>query len=91
MIFSSKSAMLEVARTLDLNIFYTTKTKIVNRVKDLYGESPIKVDFVDNGEDDYVAFDVVINSPTTLTIMQADYEPRKDCPSFDAKKEYSHL
>lgn len=65
MIFSSKSALLEVARTLDLNIFYTTKTKIVNRVKDLYGESPIKVDFIDNNEDDYVSFDVVINDPST--------------------------
>ena len=80
MIFSSKSAMLEVARALELNVFYTSKTKIVNRVKDLYGESPIKVDFIDNGEDDVVAFDAVINSTSTLTVTQPGYEPVKvDC------------
>ena len=77
MIFSSKSAMLEVARALELNVFYTSKTKIVNRVKDLYGESPIKVDFIDNGEDDVVAFDAVINSTSSLTLTQPGYEPVK--------------
>ncbi len=35
MILSSKSAMLEVAKNLDLNVVYTTKTRLVNRVKDL--------------------------------------------------------
>ena len=77
MIFSSKSAMLEVARALDLNVFYTSKTRIVNRVKDLYGESPIKVDFIDNSEDDYMAFDALIDSPSELTITMDGYEPQK--------------
>ena len=51
MILTSKTALLEVVRNLDLNVFYTSKTRIVGRTKDLYGESPIKVDFIDNNDD----------------------------------------
>lgn len=47
MILTSKSAMLEVAQNLKLNIRYTAKTRIIGREKDLYGESPFTVDFID--------------------------------------------
>ena len=76
MIFSSKNAMMEVARELELNIFYTSKTRIVNRVKDLYAESPIKVDFIDSEEDDWVNFDAVVKSSNSITVMQEGYDPR---------------
>lgn len=40
-ILKSETAMLEVARRLNLGMSYRYKTKLVRRVKDLYGESPI--------------------------------------------------
>ena len=57
-ILTSKNALYEVATNLKLNIRYTTKTKIVNRVKDLYGESPIEVSFVDANSEDWIALEV---------------------------------
>ena len=62
MILTSKSALTEVSRNLKLNIIYTAKTRLVKRAKDLYGESPITIDFIDNGEEDYVAFTATIKN-----------------------------
>ena len=43
----SKTNMLEVVDRLGLNVYYTTETKVVKRVRDLYGECPIDVRFLD--------------------------------------------
>ena len=75
MIFTSKSAITEVAQTLKLNITYTAKTRIVNRVKDLYGEMPFTIDFIDNSEDDYVSFDATPLDAEQLRIDMEGYEP----------------
>ena len=74
MILTSKSAMLEVARNLKLNITYTAKTRIVNRVKDLYGESPFTIDFIDNSEDEYISFDACVDNHEGVTLSIRDYE-----------------
>ena len=76
MIFTSKSALLEVARNLDLNIFYTSKTRIIGRVKDLYGESPVKVHFVDIGEEDYASLEITpLNEKKYSISMGEDEKP----------------
>lgn len=75
MILTSKSALTEVSRNLKLNIFYTTKTRLVNRTKDLYGESPITIDFIDNNEEDYVAFTATIKNDNQFDLTMPDYEP----------------
>ena len=49
-IMTSKSTVEKVARNLKLNVVYTAHTKMVRRVKDLYGESPVVVDFHDLAE-----------------------------------------
>ena len=78
MIFTSKSALLQVARDLKLNTFYTSKTRYTSREKDLYGESPFTIDFIDNDEDGNVAFtatakddsgiDVTLDRNTTIKV-----------------------
>ena len=75
MILTSKSAMLEVAKALNLNVRYTTKTKLVNRVKDLYGESPVTVAFVDNNEEDVMDFNVTVVDDSLVTIELDNYVP----------------
>ena len=76
MILTSKSAMTEVAQNLDLNVFYRAKTRIVGRVKDLYGESPVKVEFIDNSEEDYVAFTITpLNGEKVSLQFGEDYSP----------------
>ena len=75
MIFTSKSALTEVAKTLKLNIYYTTKTRFVNRTKDLYGESPFTIDFVDDDEELNTNFIATIKDDNSLEISQAGYSP----------------
>ena len=75
MILTSKSALTEVSRNLKLNIIYTAKTRLVKRAKDLYGESPITIDFIDNGEEDYVAFTATIKNDKQFELTLPDYEP----------------
>ena len=74
MILTSKTAMLEVAQNLDLNIFYTAKTRIVGRVKDLYGESPITVHFLDIDQEDYAAMEVTPLNDSSYSINMGEKE-----------------
>ena len=75
MILTSKSAMTEVARNLKLNVVYTAKTRLVNRTKDLYGESPFTIDFIDNDEEDHVTFIATVNGKNSIVLSLTDYEP----------------
>ena len=74
-IMVSKSAIREVATNLKLNISYTTKTRIVGRTKDLYGESPFTVDFVDNDDESSFAFNVSLGDNERFTVAMDNYEP----------------
>ena len=67
-IFTSKSALLQVARDLKLNTYYTTKTRYVSRVKDLYGESPFTIDFIDNDEEGNVTFTATAKDENGIVI-----------------------
>ena len=75
MILTSKSAITEVTRNLKLNTTYTQKTRIVNRIKDLYGESPVEVTFINDNEDDWFNFNLTPKDDTTVLIDIDGYEP----------------
>ena len=75
MILTSKSAITEVVQNLKLAVTYTQKTRIVNRVKDLYGECPVEVSFIDDNEEDWFSFDVTPIDSVTVTANIAGYEP----------------
>ena len=77
-ILTSKNALTDVATNLKLNIRYTAKTKIVNRVKDLYGESPIEVTFVDVNPEDWVALEVTPIDDNTCRLAFDGYEPQDE-------------
>ena len=59
MILTSETAVREVTQNLKLHIVYSTKTRVVNRNKDLYGESPYTIDFVDDNEEAVFFIDAV--------------------------------
>ena len=46
-VLRSETPMMEVVKRLDLGTSYYCQTKLVKRVKDLYGESPINVKMLD--------------------------------------------
>ena len=56
MILTSKTTMRKTVENIGLNISYISNSKLVRRRKDLYGCSPLKVFFLDNGADEYVSF-----------------------------------
>ncbi|MBQ1648472.1 MAG: hypothetical protein II047_08500, partial [Bacteroidales bacterium] len=68
-VLKSETAMLEVARRLNLGMSYYYKTKVVKRVKDLYTDSPIDVALLDVNESDDLTF-VVTVSPDSLYVLE---------------------
>ena len=75
MILTSKTTMLRVVENLELNVTYTATTRLVKRKKDLYGESPIKVNFIDNNDNDYVAIKVTPIDDKQIRIQYGEYKP----------------
>ena len=75
MIFTSETAVREMAQSLKLNILYTTKTRVISRSKDLYGESPYTIDFVDDNEEATFFLDVVANNDKSVSIIPSEGEP----------------
>lgn len=62
----SKTAMIQVVENLGLNIGYKCCSKVVKRDRDLYGESPVTVDFVDfNG----TQYQTVIVTPVSDSLF----------------------
>ena len=60
LILKSETAMLEVARRLNLGVTYQYTTKVAKRIKDLYGDVPIDVSFLDLDDTDYASLTVTI-------------------------------
>ena len=75
-IMTSKTALIEIATTLKLNVRYTAKTKVVGRIKDLYAESPFTIDFIDAGDEDYVSIEAVALNDNQVSITLPGYTPR---------------
>ena len=72
MILTSEVALREVAKNLKLNIVYTTKTRLVNRNKDLYGESPYTIDFIDDNDEASFQLDIVAKDDSTVSITPSE-------------------
>ena len=48
MILTSKSTIQKAVEDLHLNVVYSTKTRFFHRNKDLYGTSPVEIEFLDD-------------------------------------------
>lgn len=75
MILTSKTTMLKTVENLHLNVSYSGNSKVIKRKKDLYGSSPLLVDFIDNSESDYVAMTLTPVSEHTVRLEYGEYEP----------------
>ena len=73
MILTSKTTILKAVEDLHLNINYTTKTRLTRRTKDLYGISPVIVDFNDADRQTQGSFVVRIASQDSVEILQNDF------------------
>lgn len=73
-VLRSETPMLEVAKRLDLGTTYHYQTKLVKRVKDLYGESPIVVQMLDLNENDAATAILTIKKDSTVFIQIGDGE-----------------
>ena len=74
-VIKSESAMLEVANRLNLGMTYQYQTRLVKRVKDLYKESPVEVNFLDISPNDYASMVITIDKDSTFVISSGEYEP----------------
>ena len=75
MIMTSKTTMMEVVEAMDLNVTYTTPTRLVKRVRDLYGETPIAVDMMDVKDNQYVLMTIVPNDAKHASLQMEGYAP----------------
>ena len=76
-VLRSETPMLEVARRLDLGTSYTYQTKLVKRLRDLYGESPITVRMLDLNENDNATAVITVSKDSTFVLQVAEFEPVK--------------
>ena len=74
-IITSKTNMREVVEKLDLNVGYTVTPNPLRPAKDLYGESPVKVDFCDLDPNSYSSFTLTIKKDSLVQISSAGYAP----------------
>lgn len=78
-IMTSKTTIEKVVRNLDLNIVYTARTKMVHRVKDLYGESPVNVSFCDLDNNAQASLVITPKDSSRVEIVMG-----ADAPPFEA-------
>ena len=76
-VLRSETPMLEVAKRLDLGTSYYCQTKLVKRVKDLYGESPINVKMLDLSDNESAVAVITISKDSSLVVQIGDFEPVK--------------
>ena len=74
-IITSKTNMREVVEKLNLNVGYTVTPNPLKPAKDLYGESPVKVDFCDLDPNAYASFSLTLQKDSLVQISAADYAP----------------
>ena len=74
-VLRSETPMLEVARNLGLGTSYHYQTKLVKRIKDLYKESPIRVEMMDINETDNATAVVTVSKDSSFVIQIGEFEP----------------
>ncbi len=75
MILTSKTTVQKAVEDLQLNVNYTSKPRFARRAKDLYGISPVVVEFADNNPQTEGSFSVQIIDSTTVKITQKGFTP----------------
>lgn len=68
----SKTSMMQVVENLNLNVDYKCSSKVVRRSRDLYGESPVTVDFIDFNGTQYQTVVVTPVSDSLFTLSEGD-------------------
>ena len=74
-VLRSETPMLEVAKNLGLGTTYHYQTKLVKRMKDLYKESPIRVEMMDISETDNATALVTVSKDSSFVIQIGEFEP----------------
>ena len=74
-VLRSETPMLEVAKSLGLGTTYHYQTKLVKRMKDLYKESPIRVEMMDISETDNATALVTVSKDSSFVIQIGEFEP----------------
>lgn len=67
-ILQSRRLMREVVRRLGLTVNYTTEDGF--RTRDLYGQSPVQIDFIDDNDTQNLSFEVTL-LPDSAILLQA--------------------
>lgn len=75
MIMTSKTTMMEVVKAMDLNVTYTMPTKLVKRVKDLYGETPVLVAMLDVKDSQHTAMTVTPADAKRAVLQMEEFGP----------------
>lgn len=71
----SKTAMLEVVDHLNLNVDYKYQSKVVKRIHDLYGESPVDVKFIDFNGSQSLTLVITPKSDSLVTVTEGELAP----------------
>ena len=74
-VLRSETPMLQVAKNLGLGTSYFYQTKLVKRMKDLYKESPIRVEMLDISETDNATALVTVSKDSSFVIQIGEFEP----------------
>lgn len=75
MILTSKTTMMKTVENLHLNVTYSGNSKVVRRKKDLYGSTPVTVDFIDNNPNDYIALTITPLNAHSINLEYGEYAP----------------
>ena len=76
-VLRSETPMMEVVKRLDLGTSYYCQTKLVKRVKDLYGESPINVKMLDLSDNENAVAVISISKDSSFVVQIGEFEPVK--------------
>ena len=76
-VLTSETPMLEVTKRLGLATTYKCQTKLVKRVKDLYEDTPVRLNFLDINDNDYATVVITIDRDSTFVIEAGEFDPVK--------------
>ena len=68
----SKTAIIQVVENLKLNVGYKCRSKVVKRDRDLYGESPVEVEFLDFNGTQYLSLVITPESDSLFSITEGE-------------------
>ena len=75
LVLKSKTTMMEVVNRLKLNEYYSVKTKVVKRQRDLYQQSPVEVVLPEATPNTEIAFTITPQKDSNVVISIEGYNP----------------